>query len=154
MTVNGYIPRRYLLAMAMIASGPGAGAKPTGKTDLGEERRAAGEAVSLGGSAAGPARLTKEKERQTRHRVDCGAQVQAPAGKNDQGDSERGGRGAGQAGSGADAGTEARTTVKRGRRHGGTRLPSLAYTYMPMATGHWLTISRHPHLCLVWDVWH
>ena len=50
-----------------------------------------GEAVGLGGSGAGE--TTKEKGRWTggTRYVGHGARAQAPAGKNDHGDSERGG---------------------------------------------------------------
>ena len=49
-----------------------------------------------GGSGTGE--TTKEKGRRTRHKVyiGLGARAQAPTGKNDHGDSERGGRGVGR----------------------------------------------------------
>ena len=42
------------------------------------------------------ARLTKEKGRPTRRKVDCGVWAQAPAGKNNHGDSEEAGKAQGR----------------------------------------------------------
>ena len=84
-----------------------------------------GEAVGLGGSGAGE--TTKEKGRRTGGTIKVyigrGARAQAPAGKNDHGDSERGGSTRlGWAGS---ASTEARTAEKRRwRAHEPARLHS------------------------------
>ena len=53
-------------------------------TDWGEERRAR-PLHGLGGSSAGK---TDQGEREADEAQGCGARVQAPAGKNDHGDSE------------------------------------------------------------------
>ena len=77
--------------MAMVAGGPGRRCQQARLT--GEKR---------GGRGRWPRRLGRkrdyqgERETDRRHKVGRGARAQAPAGKNDHGDSERGGRGSGR----------------------------------------------------------
>ena len=79
--------------MAMVAGGPGRRRRQARLT--GEMR---------GGRGLWPRRLgcrrdyKEERETDRRHKIGRGARAQAPAGKNDHGDSERGGRGSGRRG--------------------------------------------------------
>ena len=76
--------------MAMVAGGPGR-----------TRRQARLTGGKRGGRGRWPRRLgcrrvyQGEREMDRRHKVGHWARAQAPAGKNDHGDSERGGRGAG-----------------------------------------------------------
>ena len=80
--------------MAMVAGGPG---RRRRQTRLTREKRNTG-----GGQGRWPRRLGHrrdyqgERETDRRHKVGRGARAQAPAGKNDHGDPERGGRGSGR----------------------------------------------------------
>ena len=79
--------KKVVLAMAMVAGGPWRRCRQARLT--GEKRNGRGRWPGR----LGQARLPR---RRTRHEVGRGAQAQAPADKNNHGDSERGGRGAGR----------------------------------------------------------